>query len=177
MRKNPVKIMIIAGLILLVGIWLMLPPEKQTEEGNKKENEQEQLDLIPLQPGTDGSKMDNIEALLNGFATTIYQYDTRNRKFYEGADKFMTPAAYQKLVPFPEEDNDSVTMPSIVSTLQQVQFYYRERDVKETEVLMEATFNLSKEKGQIIQYVKLWVVRKGDEYRIDDYEVVDTLEQ
>ncbi len=117
---------------------------------------------------------------LQSFAEILYTYDTRERRFYEGTEAFMTPQAYAELVPFPVEDlmESGEKIPAVISSLQEAKCYYSCISETGAEVIMESRFTLSGSgNGQILQYIKLNIEKQSSEWKITGINVLDTLEQ
>lgn len=123
------------------------------------------------------------EEMLIRFAEVIYTYDTRERRFYEGAQPYMTEAGYQMLVPLSageerEDRGEEEVHPAVISNLNQVSFYYKDMSEGSKQALMEAAFSLSRSgNAEIIQYTKLFIIKMEDGWMIDNYEPVDTIER
>lgn len=131
-------------------------------------------------PPAEKADMD-LEDGLNRFAEVIYTYDTRERRFYEGARSYMTEQGFQMLVPFSaveEEEEEEEHPAAVVSSLNDVSYYYRFLDENNVQVMMEADFTLSRSgNGKILQYTKLFLEKTGSGWKIDAYEPVDTIER
>lgn len=120
------------------------------------------------------------EQFLQAFAEVLYSYDTRERRFYEGAEAFMTPQAYAELKPASagELTEGGEEVPAVVSSLQEARCYYSYISESEAEVIMESRFTLNRSgNGQILQYVKLGIEKQEDGWKITGINVLDTLEQ
>ena len=120
------------------------------------------------------------EQFLQAFAEVLYSYDTRERRFYEGAEAFMTPQAYAELKPASAEElaESGEETPAVVSSLQEARCYYSYFSESEAEVIMESRFTLSRSgNGQILQYVKLGIEEQENGWKITGINVLDTLEQ
>lgn len=121
-----------------------------------------------------------LEEMLTRFAEVIYNYDTRERRFYEGAEPCMTGQGYQMLVPFSagEEPEEKERPAAVISSLNDVSYYYNFTDDSNVQVMMEARFSLSRSgHGEILQYTKLSVKETEEGWKIDAYEPVATMER
>ena len=128
-----------------------------------------------------GGDEGSLEDELNRFAEVIYTYDTRERRFYDGAQPYMTEQGFRMLVPFSagEEAGEEGEHPvAVVSSLNDVTCYYRLLDENNVQVIMEADFTVSRSgNGKILQYTKLFLEKTENGWKIDAYEPVDTIEQ
>lgn len=116
-----------------------------------------------------------LEDMLHAFAEVIYTYDTSVRQYYEGADAYMTEAAYDRMVPPPDEGGK--TEITLVSKLKTMTAYLHRKDDKNVDAIMEAWYTLSGTGDfQIRQLVKIEAV-KSDRWLIKDCAVLDTMEQ
>lgn len=122
---------------------------------------------------------EQLSAWLEGFAGVIYEYDTRERKFYVGAQDYMTENAFRAFAPLEGEGGDAGPEDVRVQSrlLETKQYCYFEDD-SHAEVIMESRFTLSAgENGSLMQYLKLSVEKEGGAWLITDCHVIDTLEQ
>lgn len=144
--------------------------------------EPKQLETVEVDPGPVHTYYVPREEMLARFAEIIYTYDTRERLFYEGAQTYMTEAGYRMLVPFSAgeelEDKEENRPAAVISTLNEVSFYYKELEAGSAIVMMEAGFALARSgNGEILQYTKLSIKETKDGWKIDAYEPVDTIER
>lgn len=116
---------------------------------------------------------------LAGFAETVYEYDTNERKFYVGAQDYMTESAFRAFAPLEGEGGDAEPQEvRVQSRLLETKDYYYFVDDFHAEVIMESRFTLSAGgNGSLIQYLKLTVEKKNDAWLITECNVIDTLEQ
>ncbi len=160
-------------LLFLAGMYLLVTSKKNTGEKAQKEDLAEQEEVPEGQAGGQSP-----EQFLQEFAEVLYTYDTRERRFYEGAEAFMTSQAFAELKPAsagePVENGEKI--PAVVSTLQEARCYYSYFSESEAEVIMESRFTLSRN-GQILQYVKLGIEKQENGWKITGISVLDTLEQ
>lgn len=170
----PILAIVLVGSLLLAGIYLLGTSKSHTgteQALTGKEIDQREESVVYEQAPED---------LLQSFAEVLYTYDTRERRFYEGTERFMTSQAYEELKPFSaeEEEEDGENGPVVVSTLQEAKCYYCYFSESEAEVIMESRFTLnSSGNGYILQYIKLTVAKQDDEWKITGIEVLDTLER
>lgn len=163
-------------LLFLAGTFLLVTSKKDTEEENAQRSDAAELEEVPKEQ-EDGQAP---EQFLLAFAEVLYSYDTRERRFYEGADAFMTPQAYAELKPASAEEfpDGGEEAPAVVSSLQETKCYYSYFSESEAEVIMESRFTINRSgNGQILQYVKLGIEKQEDEWKITGINVLDTLEQ
>ncbi len=161
-------------LLFLAGMFLLVTSESKGKKV-QKEDSAEQEEAPEGQMGGQSP-----EQLLQAFAEVLYTYDTRERRFYEGAEAFMTSQAFAELKPASagEMAESGEEIPAVVSSLQEARCYYSFFSESEAEVIMESRFTLSRSgNGQILQYVKLGIEKQENEWKITGISVLDTLEQ
>lgn len=174
-------ILIILGLIfLLTGLFLVLDAKKS--DTRKKETSAEKEDGEVVDQDQESLiiwKEKELDEMLQAFAKVIYTYDTRERKFYEGAENYTTAQAYQRLLPFEEEETEAdMNTVAVLSALEESSCYYQLHSKTQADVIMESIFSLSASKnGNIVQYLKLSVERQEDQWKITDIIILDTIEQ
>lgn len=162
-------------LLFLAGTYLLVTSKKGTGEKAQKENLTEQEEAPEVQTGEKSP-----EQFLQEFAEVLYTYDTRERRFYEGAEAFMTSQAFAELKPASagELAESGEEIPAMVSSLQEARCYFSYFSESEAEVIMESRFTLNRSgNGQILQYVKLGIEKQENEWKITGISVLDTLEQ
>lgn len=162
-------------LLFLAGTYLLVTSKKGTGEKAQKENLTEQEEAPEVQTGEQSP-----EQFLQEFAEVLYTYDTRERRFYEGAEAFMTSQAFAELKPASagELAESGEEIPAMVSSLQEARCYFSYFSESEAEVIMESHFTLSRSgNGQILQYVKLGIEKQENGWKITGISVLDTLEQ
>lgn len=127
-----------------------------------------------------GDKVDeeilSAEDTINAFVAVIYDYDTSERAFYEGAEEYMTELAFSKLVPLQaeEESQESIHMTSI---LDETKHYYHVISDEQIEVLSEIWYRVSGTGNfRIRQILKLRLILE-DRWLIQECSVLDTLEE
>lgn len=119
----------------------------------------------------------SLEEVIQGFAETIYSYDTSQRNYYEGAEKYMTQAGYDRFVPLMDETQEEEDVVQMSSHLQEVSCYYKPVNNSQAEVIAEVWFTLSGTgEFRIRQLIKLFVVQ-DDGWKIDECIVLDTMEE
>lgn len=167
---------ILVVMLFLTGTYLLVTSRDGTgEEGSQTEIATGQEE-VPLEQ-TAGQEP---EQFLQSFAEVLYTYDTRERRFYEGTEAFMTPKAYAEFAPFSDEDmaESGEKIPAVISSLQEAKCYYSCFSEAEAEVIMESCFTLSGSgNGKILQYIKLNIGKQDNEWIITGISVLDTLEQ
>lgn len=86
----------------------------------------------------------SVEDTLNQFFRVIYSYSTSERRFYEGAEPYMTSTAYQSMVPLQDEAEaaDSEPMPQ-KSELQEYTCYYNSVDSRNIGVMAEVWYTVN----------------------------------
>lgn len=162
-------LMFSAGVIFFATGNSQQAKEKTTAEEKGQDNSETGI--------TDKSK---VHKVLTGFAETIFSYDTSERRYFEGADIYMTKAGYEKFKPL-VTDNREENAPkpfSVISKLQGAQFYYGSVNNNQVEVVMEADISLSAtENTKIREYLKLTVEKHNDEWLISDCNVFATIQE
>lgn len=146
----------------------------ETEGEEKGEEDAEGMQADPeFLAGMQGELYERLYA----FAQILYQYDTADRRFYEGAEEYMTQAAYGKFCPLSaqEETQGAVRMKS---TLVEVNVYAFYESKTEAGVILESRFSLTQGmNGILIQYLKLKLEKQEGQWLITDCTIIDTLEE
>ena len=160
-------------LCLLSGTYIYRLAKKESHienipKGTEIEEREEQREL-------------GMEETIREFAEVVFSYNTAERLYYEGAEAFMTEKAYEELSPSPDMDGETefrdVPVVQMTSKLQELQCFYRSGEDGETEVIAEIWYTLSGTgEFRIRQLAKLKLI-KQDGWKIDEYTVLDTLEQ
>lgn len=156
---------------------LVLYPEGG--EGDRAEPEISGEDPEAEKPARETGVQEDLSARLAGFARIIYEYDTLERKFYVGAQDYMTEDAFGSFAPLAGEGGDDGPEDVRVrSCLLETKSYYCFLDESHAEAVMESRFTLSAGgNGSLIQYLKLSVEKENGVWLITDCHVIDTLEQ
>ena len=167
---------ILVVLLFLTGTYLLVTSRDGTGEDLSQTEVAAEQEEDPLEQAS----MQEPELFLQSFAEVLYTYDTRERRFYEGTEAFMTPQVYAELAPLSAEDEteSGENIPAVISSLQEAKCYYSCFSETEAEVIMESCFTLSGSgNGQILQYIKLNIEKQDNEWIITGINVLDTLEQ
>lgn len=162
------------ALLGLLFYLLMQKGESLTGPEGGSGNEGEE---IPV-PGKD-NRQEKAAARLMEFAEVIYQYDTAERKYYEGAEKYLTDEAYREFVPFgkPAGDANAGQPIHMRSELLEAHSYFSFTG-ETSEALLESRFTLSQGgRGYVVQYLKLSMEEIEGEWFITSCRVLDTIEQ
>lgn len=156
---------------------LILYPEGDQRTGKRPETME--TDTGQAETVSETGEQEALSALLSGFASVIYEYDTNVRKFYTGAQAYMTEEAFQAFAPLADEGKDAQPPEvRVQSRLLETKDYYLFVDDCHAEVIKESRFTLSAgENGSLMQYLKLSVEKENDEWLITDCYVIDTMEQ
>lgn len=122
-----------------------------------------------------------VEETIRAFAEAVFTYNTAERFYYEGAEAFMTEKAYEALLPLPDADGETevgdAPVMQMTSKLQELQCFYRPGEDGGTEVIAEIWYTVSGTgEFRIRQLAKLKLIRQNG-WKIDEYTVLDTLEQ
>lgn len=170
-----VAVVCFAVMAVAFGCLILYP-----EGDQKKGVEPESMETDTGQPETvsETGEQESLSMLLSGFAGVIYEYDTNVRKFYEGAQVYMTEKAFQAFAPLAGEADVQPPEVRVQSRLLETKDYCLFVDDSHAEVIKESRFTLSAgENGSLLQYLKLSVVKENDAWLITDCYVIDTLEQ
>lgn len=146
--------------------------------GESKENIVNEQTLKENQETSDNveDEMLSVEETVNAFVAVIYDYDTSERAFYEGAEEYMTELAFRKLVPLQTEEESQEPI-HMISTLDETKHYYREITKEQIEVLSEIWYRVSGTGNfRIRQILKLRLTLE-DRWLIQECSVLDTLEE
>lgn len=120
----------------------------------------------------------SLDETIYAFADTIYSYDTKQRNYYEGAEKFMTPEGFDRFVPLHDEAQEDGAAVQMSSILQEFDCYYKPVDDRHMEAIAEIWFTLSGTgEFRIRQLIKLSIIRDDDSWKIDECTILDTLEE
>ena len=144
--------------------------ESSVPKGNVDISLSQQITMIDIQ--------EELQDRLSSFAQVLYQYDTAERKFYEGAEEYMTQQAYGKLYPMSAQEEDGQAAIRVRSTLMDVNIYaFYESSIKAA-VILESQFSLSQgTNGSLTQYLKLTLERQKGVWMITECQIIDTLEE
>lgn len=167
---------IAVALLFLAGTYLLVTTKKGTEKEASKNRNVPDKEEMPLEQANGQDP----EHFLQEFAQVLFTYDTRERRFFEGAEMFMTPQAFAQLKPASAEESleSGEAFPAVISTLQEAKCYYSYFSESEAEVIMESHFTLNRSgNGQILQYIRLGIERQASGWKITGINVLDTLEQ
>lgn len=169
-------ISIVVVLMLGVIIVFLMSAEKKTTDKKEQSHTVENS----LEEAGEQSDLERIETVLKGFADTIFVYDTRQRRYYEGAEKYMTQRGYEKFKPLEIDMTESNDIPQpvpVISNLQEVNFYYKAVNSQEIEVIMEADVLFSSTgKNSNREYLKLQMEKSNSEWLISECEIVATMD-
>ena len=165
----------IAIIIVTMGSLLLVTqkayPEIDTVNGEKQEELEDtksyQVSMIEIQ--------EELYDRLHSFAQVLYEYDTAERKFYEGAEEYMTPQAYGAIYPIGAQENDEQGAIRVCSTLIDVKVYAFYTSVTQADVIMESRFSLTQ--TPLTQYLRLRLERQEGEWLITECEIIGTLEE
>ena len=169
---------IVTAVVLFAAIGgLILYLEEDGEETEQKIRQ----DIPQVQMGSMASlnsEQAELYERLCAFAQVLYEYDTEERMFYEGAEEFMTQEANQTLHPGAvEEDGDSQRI-RVKSRLISVNVYAYYKEETGADVIMESLFSLSNgTNDSLTQYLKLSLVKQDGSWMITACSAIDTIER
>lgn len=157
---------IVSVLILLIFGFLIFKSELGKSEEKEKTAEQSEKRDTEL----------SAEDIINRFAETIFTYDTSERAFYEGADRYMTKKAYDEIVPLSVEPLEEAPI-HMVSRLEKITCYFRQNESDCMEAMVEVWYRLSGTgEFRIRQILKLSVVQQNG-WKISSCTILDTMEE
>ena len=110
---------VIALLILTGSIFSRFDHEPQ--DGSERLPREEREDTEESETEAKLSAEETLRAL----AEILYTYDTRERMFYEGAERYMTDKAYEQLVPLQDTEEEDLPVRQMVSRLKEITCYFR----------------------------------------------------
>lgn len=148
---------------------------------HEDDGEEKLSQIISQMPSDTSIQSGDVQAelyeMLYAFAQVIYQYDTEERMFYEGAEEYMTQEAYQVLYPVVEEKDDTLQRIRMQSTLIDVNVYTHYKEETDVDVIMESRFSISQgANGFLMQYLKLSLQKQDGRWIITECSVIDTIE-
>lgn len=151
-------------------------PEANTNtkiETNTNQNELEEL--------VNYGQTEEIDHVLDGFTNQIYNYDSQERRFYEGTEIYMTQQGYERFVPADGRDGTQVESEENVKStrlfLNQIKYYYHFSSNSEVTVMVKADITSSfTNQSKTIQWLDITLI-KQDGWLISNCEVIDTLYQ
>lgn len=155
----------IVFVLLAISAFLMInigiEPEENQEQNLVKE---EQKILSP-------------DETIQQFAEVIYTYDTSERPFYAGAEEYMTPEAYEVLVPMQDPEASDEAPIQMTSKLDSVTCYYKGSDSPQLEAIADVEYSLSGmgdfRNNQLLKFVLTYT----DGWKISECTVLATIEQ
>ena len=155
----------IVFVLLAISAFLMInigiEPEENQEQNLVKE---EQKILSP-------------DETIQQFAEVIYTYDTSERPFYAGAEEYMTPEAYEVLVPMQDPEASDEAPIQMTSKLDSVTCYYKGSDSPQLEAIADVEYSLSGmgdfRNNQLLKFVLTYT----DGWKISVCTVLATIEQ
>lgn len=171
----------ISALILLVAagcLYLVL-----YKEGIRTDTKEEEI------PGKDAGMLQTYTVFpvdaqrelyerMHNFAQILYQYDTAERKFFEGAEEYMTQAAYRAFYPGSAQEEDAPGAVRVQSSLLEANIYAFYESETEADVILESRFSLTQgTNGSLTQYLKLSLEKQDGQWLITECSIIDTLEE
>ena len=155
----------IVFVLLAISAFLMInigiEPEENQEQNLVKE---EQKILSP-------------DETIQQFAEVIYTYDTSERPFYAGAEEYMTPEAYEVLVPMQDPEASDEAPIQMTSKMDSVTCYYKDSDSPQVEAIADVEYSLSGmgdfRNNQLLKFVLTYT----DGWKISECTVLATIEQ
>jgi|GEM_PF-4477175 len=175
-KIKPILIFIIIFSVLVIsaGVVMNMSTAQKIEEKEESTGESETVssELALSDIERDKSLQDTIHA----FAEVLYTYDTRERKFYEGADQYMTDIGYKSIVPL-ADGTEGETVVNMSSKLDKIICYYRKGSTDNEEVLAEVWYSISGAGDyQIQQIIKINAIYQ-ENWKISQCTVLSTMEQ
>lgn len=171
----------ISAIIVLVATGcLYLALYKEGGRTSKKEDEMQGKEVGMLQIYTvfPVDAQGELYERMHSFAQILYQYDTAERKFYEGAEEYMTQAAYRAFCPGSAQEEDAPGAVRVRSTLLEANIYAFYGSETEADVILESRFSLTQgTNGSLTQYLKLSLEKQDGQWLITECSIIDTLEE
>lgn len=130
----------IAFIIYLIVVAVVLVCLVCTKPKETKETKQQETEIEVVQEGDEQELPDTIT---EEFIKIIYEYDTSERKYFEGADEYMTTEAYEKFIPLPADEDVGEVYFHMQSEIQSYQLYKRVISDEQVEFVAEIYFTVS----------------------------------
>ena len=179
--KHWKKICFISIIVILIAIVCLLHvAQEESRKINVEENDVKKGNaaILPSQQMTMMDIQEELQDRLYSFAQVLYQYDTAERKFYEGAEEYMTSQAYGKLYPVSAQEEDGQAVIHVRSTLMEVNSYAFYESSTKADVILESRFSLSQgTNGSLTQYLRLTLEWQEGVWMITECQIIDTLEE
>lgn len=177
MRRWKIVVVVCFAVMALAFGCLLLYPEREQEKGEDAEITQTGMEAS--ETVLEEERQEQLSEWLVGFAGIIYEYDTKERKFYVGAQDYMTKDAFSAFAPLDGEGGDAGPEEvRVQSHLLETKNYYYFTNDSHAEVIMESRFTLSAGgNGSLTQYLKLSIEKENGAWLITDCHVIDTMEQ
>ncbi|HJA34734.1 MAG TPA: hypothetical protein H9794_10720 [Candidatus Mediterraneibacter merdigallinarum] len=157
--------------VAIVAVLLVIPAAFVISAVMQPEEEQEQS------PVAEEQEILSPEETIRQFADVIYTYDTSERQFYDGAEEYMTPEAYETLVPMQDPEEADEAPIQMTSKLDSITCYYKVSESPMLEAVADVEYSLSG-MGDFRnhQLLKL-VLTYTDGWKISECTVLATIEQ
>ena len=94
---------VVIGLLILTGS-IFSRFDHEPQDGSERVSREEWEDTEESETEAKLSAEETLRAL----AEILYTYDTRERMFYEGAERYMTDKAYEQLVPLQDTEEEDL---------------------------------------------------------------------
>lgn len=128
---------VVIGLLILTGS-IFSRFDHEPQDGSERVPREEREDT----ESETEAKL-SAEETLRALAEILYTYDTRERMFYEGAERYMTDKAYEQLVPLQDTEEEDLPVRQMVSRLKEITCYFRPTAEGKTEAMAEVWYQLS----------------------------------
>lgn len=175
------QVCVISAVILLIasGCLSLIFFQEGSRANTKVEKKQGTDSEIPhIKSFFSADIQEELYERLHAFAQILYQYDTAERKFYEGAEEYMTPKAYMQLRPASASEEDAPGAVRVQSTLKEANIYAFYGSETEADVILESCFSLTQgTNGALTQYLWLELEKQQGQWLITECRVIDTLEE
>lgn len=93
------------AIVILAAGFLLFYQERGGTKAEREEKREENAEGPQTAPDFPIGIQGELYERLYAFAQILYQYDTVERRFYEGAEEYMTQAAYGKFCPLSEQED------------------------------------------------------------------------
>lgn len=167
-----------AAVLLVSAAGLAACRTESVDRENRTGEDKDSAEVVKGGKSPPVSIQEELYERLGGFAEILYQYDTNERKFYEGAEAYMTDEAFHLLLPLGAVGRNEGEGIRVQSSLISTDIYAYYSSDASAEVIMESRFTLSRAANcTVTQYLELSVEKTDGQWMITECHVIDTLEE
>lgn len=165
------------AIVILAAGFLLFYQERGGTKAEREKKREENVEGLQTASDFPADIQGELYERLYAFALILYQYDTAERRFYEGAEEYMTQAAYGKFCPLGEQE-DTQGAVRMRSTLVEANVYVFYESKTEADVILESRFFLTQGMDSMLtQYLKLTLEKRDGQWLITECTIIDTLEE